>query len=136
MSKIYGFKGRKVKLTDVVSGSESFTLVLRVSCGLNAKLHNPFIIFSNKTVHILYVDCLTSLMVRTCIHVFSCCWIVGVSYRTSPKGWMSRAVFEEYLAEDRAISRHPNGKQFNSLWIIVLDMWKQPRRRKSFIQKT
>lgn len=49
MGKVYGFKGHDVKLMDVVSGTESLTLVLRVSGGPNAKLHEPFVIFANKT---------------------------------------------------------------------------------------
>ena len=48
MSKIYGFKARNVKLIDVVSETESLTLVLRVSGRPSAKVYCPFIIFANK----------------------------------------------------------------------------------------
>lgn len=48
MPRIYGFRGKSVKLMDVVSGTEALTLALRVTGGPEARLHDPFVIFVNK----------------------------------------------------------------------------------------
>lgn len=96
--RILGFRGEgTLKYADVVSGGESMTLVLRISGGANAKLHPAFLIFQNDR---------RSHPIRGVADD-----VPGVSYRSSPKGWMDRVTFKEYMKEPRAISPHPYGRK-------------------------
>ena len=96
--RVLGFKGEgSLKYADVVSGGESMTLALRISGGVDSRLHPPFLIFQNdrRSYPIRGVDDN----------------IPGVCYRSSPKGWMDRITFKEYLKEPRAFSPHPYGRK-------------------------
>jgi len=69
----------QVKYTDVVSGGENFTMMLRLSGGSRARFQLPFIIFKNGS---------RSYPIR-CVQDN----VPGVCYRSQPKGWMDTKVF-------------------------------------------
>ena len=111
MTKIYGFKGKGVKLNDVVSGTEGMTLVLRVSGGASAKLHDPFLIFANKASSYPIrglPDVIEGKAILNCNMLID---IIGVTYRTSSKGWMTREIFQQYISDNRSMAPHSSGRK-------------------------
>lgn len=92
-----GFCGSSdVKYADVVSGGEGFTMMVRLTGGRDARIANPFLVFTNK-------DCNYPIKgVPDDIN--------GVAYRTGPKGWMDTRVMALWLSEKRVISTLPNGR--------------------------
>lgn len=90
--KTLGKRGaKKVNYVDVVQGGEGFTMVLRMTGGVNAKIEAPFLIFKNKQRN--------HPMRGTPDNV------PGASYRTQPRGWMDAIVFNQWLREPRAIKQ-------------------------------
>lgn len=87
----------KVNYADVVSGGEGMTMVLRIRGGENAAIEAPFMIFRNTNRNYPILG-----------HTGQ--YIAGVSYRTGPRGWMDKIVFNQWLNESRAISRDPVGR--------------------------
>ena len=89
----------KVNFSDVSSGGEVITMVLRISGGEDAKVEVPFMIFKN----------------RNCAYPINGIPdnIEGVSYRTGPRGWMDQRVFRERIKEPRAIQKdHLNRRRY------------------------
>lgn len=67
--------------TDIISGSEGFTVVLQISGGEEEKLEVPFFIFKIKD---------RNYSINGAPDIF-----LGISYRTQPKAWMDRIRFNE-----------------------------------------
>jgi hypothetical protein len=91
-----GFRGdTTIKYADVVSGSDSMTMVVRISGGRRSLIEAPMLIFTNgnSTYPIQRLDDN----------------IPGVSYRTGPKGWMDQALFSEFFLEPRAFQPYLHG---------------------------
>jgi hypothetical protein len=78
--KTLGFRGdTTVKYAaDVVLGGESMTLVVRILGGRRSSIEAPMIIFTNEN---------RSYPIRGLIDN-----VHGVSYRSSPKGWMDKCI--------------------------------------------
>ena len=77
--KSLGFKGcKKVNYADVVAGGDGFTVVLRMTGGINAKLHAPFLIFKNKNRNYPMKNLPDNLDT--------------VTYRTGSSAWMNRFI--------------------------------------------
>ena len=83
--------------TDVVAGGDGFTMVLRMTGGMYAKLHAPFLIFKNRNRSYPMKNLPDN--------------IDGVTYRTGPSAWMDQFVFKEWLLEPRAISKDIMGRK-------------------------
>ena len=64
----------EVRYTDVTSGGEGLTMLLRLSGGRNARIKTPFLIFQNKE-RIYLIRGLPDN-------------VPEVVYRSGPKGWM------------------------------------------------
>lgn len=92
-----GFAGATdVKYSDVVSGGEGMTMVVRLSGGRDAKIECPFLVFMNKD---------RSYPIRG---VPDC--VDGVAYRSGPKGWMDRVVMPQWISERRVFNKLPNNR--------------------------
>jgi hypothetical protein len=92
-----GFRGdTTVKYTNVVSGGDSMTMVVRISRGRRSLIEAPMLIFTNgnSTYPIRGLDDN----------------IPGVSYRTGPKSWMDQALFPEFFLEPRAFQLDLHGR--------------------------
>lgn len=84
-----GFRGdTTVKYAEVVSGGDSMTMVVRISGGRRSLIEAPMLIFTNEN---------RNYPIRGLEDN-----IVGVSYRSGPKGWMDQSIFPEYFLEPRA----------------------------------
>lgn len=80
-----GFIGdNDVKYADVVSGGEPITMVVRLTGGVNASIQPTMLIFKNQA---------RSYPIRGVVDD-----VPGVSYRSSPKGWMDSRVWPEYIS--------------------------------------
>ena len=91
-----GFKGEDVvSYADVVSGGQSMTMMVRLTGGKNA-LIMPMLVFQNAE------------SVRSIRNVPDT--VSGVFYRTSPKGWIDRDVWKEWLQHEKSISSLFDGK--------------------------
>ncbi|KAL0229044.1 hypothetical protein GEMRC1_013664 [Eukaryota sp. GEM-RC1] len=91
--KTLGFVGDdKVRYSDVVSGGEGMTMVVRIVGGLRGKVHIPFMIFKNPR---------SSYPINTLDDN-----VRGVAYRSSPKGFMNGYIFNEYFKEKRIWKRN------------------------------
>ncbi|GMF41526.1 unnamed protein product [Phytophthora fragariaefolia] len=96
--KTLGLVGQKqIKYADVVSGGEGMTMVVRISGGANARVHPPMMIFTNSNCSYPIHGIPDSMP--------------GVSYRSSPKGWMNTKNFREYLQEPRAMCSDWMGRE-------------------------
>ena len=85
-----GFRGDDVvKYVDVVSGGLGMTMVVRVSSGSNGIIHSPFMIFQNDKC---------SYPIRGCPDN-----VLGVSYRTAKKGFMTGIIWNEWLNEVKVV---------------------------------
>ncbi|RLN69414.1 hypothetical protein BBJ28_00022260 [Nothophytophthora sp. Chile5] len=86
--KTLDFSGvKQIKYADVVSGGEGMTMVVRISGGPAARIMPPMMIFTNMS---------RSYPIRGVPDD-----VVGVTYRSGPKGWMDQRIFREYLQERR-----------------------------------
>ena len=95
--KTLGFKGEDVvSYADVVSGGQSMTMMVRLSGGKNALIMPPMLVFQNAD------------SVRSIRNVPDT--VPGVFYRTSPKGWIDRDVWKEWLQHEKSISSRFDGK--------------------------
>lgn len=84
--RMLGFRGDDaVKYADVVFGGLGMTMVVRVSGGSNGIIHSPFMIFQNDKCSYLIRGCLDN--------------VLGVSYRTTKKGFMTGIIWNEWLNE-------------------------------------
>ena len=96
-----GFKGNTtVKYTEVVSGGDSMTMVIRILGGRQSMIEAPMLIFtnlgSNYSIRVLEDN------------------IPRVCFRTRPKGWMDQALFAEFFVESRAFQTDIYGR-----WIFI-----------------
>ena len=92
-----GFRGDDVdKYADVVRGGEFLTLVVRISGGWRSAIEDPMLIFTN--VERDYP--MRGLPDN----------VPGVTYRTSPKGWMDQTLFPQYFEEPRAFQSDVHGR--------------------------
>ncbi len=81
-----GFKGdEEVKYSDVSSGGEGMTMVLKLTGGVGSMLLPPMIIFTNANY---------SYPIRGLADN-----VIGATYRSGPKGFMDRRIFREWLEE-------------------------------------
>ena len=95
--KTLGFVGdNDVKYLDVVSGGESITMMVLISGGPEARVEVPMLVFKNPS---------RSYPIRGIPDN-----IPGVCYRSSPKAWMDRPVWSEWLQEPRVMKALPNGR--------------------------
>ena len=98
-----GFRGdTTVKYAEVVSGGESMTMVIRISGGRRSMIKAPMLIFTNSS---------SNYPIRGLEDN-----IVGVCYRTRPKGWMDQALFVEFFADPRAFQADIHGRQ-KLVWV-------------------
>ncbi|KAG0620447.1 hypothetical protein M758_4G216500 [Ceratodon purpureus] len=96
--KTLEFRGdTSVKYTDVVSGGESMTLVVRISGGRRSTIEAPMIIFTNEN---------RSYPIRGLIDN-----VPGVTYRSGPKGWMDQSIMPEFFLDPRAYQGDLHGQQ-------------------------
>ena len=86
-----------VKYVDVVSGSQGMTMMVRISGGRDAIVEAPFMVFQNDNRSYPISGVPDD--------------VGGVSYRSSPKGWMDRIVFPEYLMEKKVMKPLPHGRR-------------------------
>jgi len=86
-----------VRYADVSSGNDAITMVVRLTGGRKASIQPPFLIFLNKS---------RNYPIRGVPDD-----VPGVSYRTSPKAWMDRTVFVQWLSEPRAIRKDEFGRK-------------------------
>ncbi len=90
--KTLGFRGiGKVKIANVVSVGDGFTMVLRLCGGVDAKLEDSFLIFKNRSPNYPLVNVPDD--------------IPRVTYRTQKRGWMDNITFQQWLQEPRAICK-------------------------------
>ena len=68
-----------------MSGDESMTIVVRILGGHRATIEAPMLNFSNEN---------RSYPIRGLVDN-----ILGISYRTGPKGWMDQTILLEYFLE-------------------------------------
>lgn len=85
------------KYHDVTSGGQNFTMMVNVSGGRRGTIEPCFLVFQNASCNYPTRKCPDD--------------IPGVSYRTGPKGWMDRRVFNEMLQEPRFIRKDPHGRK-------------------------
>ena len=86
--KTLGFRGdEEVKYADVSSGGEGMTMVLKLTGGQHSKLLTPMLIFTNVS---------SSFPIRGLKDS-----VVGVTYRSGPKGFMDRRIFDKWLRSPR-----------------------------------
>ena len=96
--KTLGFRGDcEVKYADVTSGGEGMTMMVRITGGNLSLISNPFMIFKNKD---------SNYPIRGVSDD-----VPGVSYRTGPKGWITKRVMQEWVMDDRAMPRLPNNRR-------------------------
>jgi hypothetical protein len=95
---IFVSKGEKdVKLMDIVSGSEGFTVVMTLKGGMDAKIMNLFVIFKNKDSSYPISNVPDN--------------VPHVTYRSNPTAFMNKKLFETFLGESRIWGADdPNGK--------------------------
>ena len=94
--KASGFRDdTSVKYADVVVGGEAMTIVVRISGGCRSSLEAPMIIFTNGNSNYPICGLKDS--------------ILGISYRTGPKGWMDQSIFSQYFMEPRAYQPNHHG---------------------------
>ncbi|KAL0224156.1 hypothetical protein P9112_003546 [Eukaryota sp. TZLM1-RC] len=97
-NKTLGFiDDEEVRYTDVVSGSQGMTLVVKLTGGPNARIDVPFLIFQNQS---------ESYPIRNLQDSDP-----QVAYRTAKKDFMTSQKFAEYLEERRVNCRMVNKKQ-------------------------
>ncbi|KAL3682857.1 hypothetical protein R1sor_000879 [Riccia sorocarpa] len=85
-----GFQGDEER-SDVVSGGQGMTMIVRLIGRRDSRIETPMIIFQNKDrrypIRGIPDD------------------IPGVCYRTGPKGWNDMTIFPQWFKETRVISR-------------------------------
>lgn len=86
----------EVKYADVVSGDEGMTLMVLLGGGCNAQMGVPMIIFKNAS---------RSYPIRGVQDDTP-----GITYRSSPKGWMDSALFADWLNSARIFQPLPNNR--------------------------
>jgi hypothetical protein len=118
-----GFRGdTTVKYVDVISGSDSMTMVVRISGGRRSLIEAPMLIFTNgnSTYPIRGLDDN----------------IPGISYRTRSKGWMDQALFPEFFLEPRAFQPDLYGRT-KVVWVDNCNSHRiTPRLTTVLIEKT
>ena len=93
-----GFRGdEKVKYSDVVSGEQSITMMVRISSGVQARIEPPMLVFQNPN---------SSYPIRGVQDN-----VPGVCYRSGRKEWMDNRVFQAWLSEPRAIKKDTFGRK-------------------------
>lgn len=87
----------EVKYSYVVSGAEGMTMILRISGGRDARIEALMMVFQNKK---------RIYPIRRAPDD-----VVGVSYRSGPKGWMYREVMPQWLRERKVIKALRHGRR-------------------------
>jgi hypothetical protein len=101
--KTLGFRGdQAVKYSDVVSGGEAMTMVVRVTGGVRGKIMAPMIIFTNAA------GAYSIQGVRDNVP--------GITYRSSPRRWMNMGIFAEYFAVPIAYQGDQYG-HWKQVWV-------------------
>jgi hypothetical protein len=101
--KALGFRGDLVvKYSDVVLGGEAMTMVVRVTGGVRGKIMAPMIIFTNATAAYPIQGVRDN--------------VPGVTYRSSPRGWMNMGIFAEYFADPIAYEGDQYGHR-KQVWV-------------------
>ena len=96
--RMLGFRGDDaVKYADVVSGRLGMTMVVRVSGGSNGIIHRPFMIFQNDKCSYPICGCPDN--------------VLGVSYRTTKKEFMTSIIWNEWLNEVKAVQSDCHGRR-------------------------
>ena len=96
-NKTLDFIGQeKVNYSDIVSGGEGMTMVLRIVEGPSSKVEGPIMIFTSKSGNHPIQGTPDDVEV--------------VSYRTGPKVLIDSRVFVQWLKERRPIDRNPAGR--------------------------
>ena len=111
--KTLGLRGSNmVKYSDVVGGSDGFTMVLWLRGGVDAKLKQLFLNFKNWDRNYPVLNLLENLD--------------GVSYCTQAHAWMDNAICEGWLGESRTVYRDAN----NYTRYLFIDNYQAISRRK------
>jgi hypothetical protein len=98
-----GFRGDTIiKYADVVSGGDSMTMVVRISGGRRSLIEAPMLIFTNGNSRYPIWRLNDN--------------ILGVSYKTGPKGWMDHALFSEFFLESRVFQPDLHGRT-KVIWV-------------------
>ena len=91
-----------VTYAEVSSGQDCFTVCFRVSGANVGKIEKLLLVFQNPNFNYITVGVPDD--------------IPGVTYRTSPKGWVSQSLFAQYLSDTRIIETLSEGK-VRKLWV-------------------
>jgi hypothetical protein len=83
-----------VKCATMVFVGETMTMVVCITGGVRATIMTPMIIFTNQ---------MRNYPIRGIQHN-----VLGVCYRTKPKGWMDIKLFLQYFAEPQAYQGDPH----------------------------
>ncbi|SPQ96949.1 unnamed protein product (mitochondrion) [Plasmodiophora brassicae] len=106
--KTLGFRGdTEVKYADVVSGGIGMTMVVRLTGGPDARICPPMLIFQNENCFYPIRNVPDD--------------VPGVVYRTAKKGFMTSAVWLEYLREPRVQRRYGIARDSNRPRVIFVD---------------
>ena len=80
---------------EVVSGGNSMSIVIRISGGRRSMIEVSMLIFTNSNGNYLIRGLDEN--------------ILGVCYRTGPKGWMDQTLFAEYFSEPKVFQSDVHG---------------------------
>lgn len=93
-----GLSGDKeVKYSDVVSGDESFTMLLRLCSGRDSLIPPPSLIFKNKD---------GTYLMRGTPEV-----VLDFANHAGPKGWMKKTVLPQWLSKGKCLRKLLNDRR-------------------------
>ena len=92
----------RVTYLDVASGRDCFTVCMRISGGQNVRIEKPLVILQNPNRNYLISGILDN--------------VDGITYRSSPKGWMTAQMFVNYFTDPNIIQPLENNRVL-TIWI-------------------
>ena len=93
---------KHVTCADLASARYCFTVCMRLSGGPQGKIEKPLVIFQNPSSKYPIAGIPDNIQ--------------GITYRSSPKGWMSSQLFHEYFSNEQVIAPLDGGRA-RKLWI-------------------
>ena len=101
--RVLDFQGsNRVTYLDVASGRDCFTVCMRISGGQNARIEKPLVIFQKPKANYNSPSIPDN--------------VDGITYRSSPKGWMTAQMFVNYLWDPNII-QHLDKNRIRTIWI-------------------
>ena len=101
--RVLDFQGsNRVTYLDVASGRDCFTVCMRISGGQNARIEKPLVIFQNPNDNYPISGVPDN--------------VDGITYRSSPKGWMTAQMFVNYFSDPNII-QPLNNNRVRTIWI-------------------